>query len=83
MKTSVSEEDVSMLTVRRASWEMKIGAAQASSTEKRGFCTAKWLEKLGGAKIITRNGNKQLIYAMNNKSNGKSRFTPWTRAAAY
>jgi hypothetical protein len=54
MKTSVSEGKVSMLTVPKAGREMKIGAAQARSTEKRGFGTAKWLANPDGRKIITK-----------------------------
>ena len=41
---------------------------------KTRFWHWEWLANPGGGKIITRNGNKQLICAMNNKSNGKSRF---------
>jgi len=47
MKNIGQHGEVSMLTVPSAGWEMKIGAAQASSTEKRGFGTAKWLAKFG------------------------------------
>ena len=54
MKTSVNEGEVCMLTFPRAGWEMKIGAAQASSTEKRAFSTAKWLANPVGRKIIAK-----------------------------
>jgi hypothetical protein len=51
---------------------VKIGSAQASSTEKRSFGFAEWLATpCRWGKITQR--QKQLIDNMNNKPNGKSR----------
>jgi hypothetical protein len=54
MKTSVSKEELSLLPIPGAGWEVRIDLAQASSTVKRGFAAAKWLANPGGGKIITK-----------------------------
>src|ERR1035441_2572637 len=77
MKTSVSKREVSLPPVQGADWEVKIGCAQANSTEKRRFGTAKWLANPGGGGKITKTTNNSSFtpcYAMNNKSYGKSRI---------
>src|ERR1700722_875609 len=54
MKASVGKGGVPSLPVPGASWEVKIGCEQASSTEKRVVGTAKWLANPGGGTVSTK-----------------------------
>jgi hypothetical protein len=73
-KTSVNTGDVSLPPAQTAGWSVKSTAQQGDGPEKGHFGVKRWVDKPSDGRKIAETTNKTQFDAMNNSSNGKSRF---------
>jgi hypothetical protein len=73
MKTSLHTGEVSPPPAQAAGWGLKIGAEHGGGSEKQSFGVENSLDEPSDGRIIGKETSKTQFYAMNNRSNGKSR----------